>query len=465
MGKLKFMLCSMLALVSVAATAGVKKDSVYVDDVEYIYTNVDENGKHIRGAYLTNPWYSNWSVALYGGAQTLVSGTNEHNTGIDFGTARITPSFELNISKWLTPVLAVRLGFQGLDLEEKFGPVWVGQNHYVLKSDGAVNYFSETNIHGDVMWNFVNSIWGYRANRFYNFAPYVTAGYMRLSHPDQPLFTKDYCDREFQFGFGLYNTFRITNAFQLVADLRWGNLAGRYHDPSNGGRVNHFVAQAGIAYNMEKWYWARSRGIEKQRDAAIASADAANASADAANASADEARKALDDAMKQNEDLQNKIKDAQDELAKYETLAQNGGLGGALTPEEIEEIRNMSPDQVKRLSPEEFRQRVNGAELIVYYQINLSKLNFSEKHHLDAYVKETLERDPKHIFFLTGSADEGTGTFEINTRLSKERAEGVKNILINEYKVPEDQVIIKATIISSEHEDGGLDRCVLFENR
>lgn len=103
------------------------------------------------------------------------------------------------------------------------------------------------------------------------------------------------------------------------------------------------------------------------------------------------------------------------------------------------------------------------ADLVLYYEINISKLNFTERHHLDEFVKETLDRDPEHIFYLTGSADKGTGTFEINTRLSRERAFGIREILMNEYKVPEEQIVIKATIISDKHEDGALDRCVLIE--
>ena len=439
MKQIKMMLgVALMSMLSVTANAaGAMDNSNYVleDDVEYINTNIDENGNRIHGAYLTNPWYSNWIISLSGGVQTLVSGTKEYNEGIDFNTARLTPSYEFYIAKWLTPVLAVRFGAQGLSLEENFDKHWNG-NHYIINNVDGVNYYNETYFHGDVMWNFVNTIWGYKANRFYNIVPYAHAGYLRLSDPDEPLFTKNKRDRELNFGFGLYNTFRLTNKFQFIVDLRWGNIAGRFHDVSNGGRVNLFTANAGVAYNIEKWYWSRSRGLENARDAAIADAAASVADAANAKADADAARKALDDVMKQNQALKNQVKDAQDELSSY-----------------------------VKLTPDEFQRRVAEAGLVVYYQINISKLNFSEKHHLDDYIKATLATDPKHVFYLTGSADEGTGNFETNTRLSKERAEGVKEVLIKEYNVPEDQVVIKATIISSEHEDGSLDRCVLLENK
>lgn len=66
------------------------EEALQNEELEISNTNVDERGKRIRGSYLTNPWYSNWSIALMGGAQTLVSGTKEHNTGFDLNTARNT---------------------------------------------------------------------------------------------------------------------------------------------------------------------------------------------------------------------------------------------------------------------------------------------------------------------------------------------------------------------------------------
>lgn len=415
---LKLLLISGLILLSSVVTYAQKED-----DPDWIYTNIDENDKHIRGSYLTNPWYSNWSVALQGGVQTLVSGTDEHNQGVDFGTAKLTPSFELDIAKWFTPVIGVRFAFQGVTAKEKRADynAWFS-NHYPLKREGDCNLFNLMNLHIDLMWNFVNTIWGYRANRFYNIAPYAKLSYMRLSHPDESYFTNKSRDREFVFGFGLYNTFRITNALQATVDLRWGNLSGRYHDVSDGGRVQHFTAMAGVAYNIEKWYWTRSKGIEQARDAAQTEAMQAVAS--------------LNQAKKENEELQRMI---------------------------VELNSHPLQSQVVAVPTTDFRERVANADLVLYYQINVSKLNFSEENHLNTYVTETLAADPKHVFYLTGSADKGTGTLEINTRLSNERAQGVRNILMNKYNVPEDQIVIKATIVSDKHEDGGLDRCVLIE--
>lgn len=416
----------MLALPCANAMSQVESEFKYID------TNVDENGKHMRSRYLTNPWFDNWSITLSGGAQTLVSGTKENNTGFDFGTARVTPAFEFAITKWFTPVVALRLGVQGLSLEEDF-PKTNTWYHYVIKSENGINYYAQSYWHGDFLWNIENTIYGYRSNRIWNFSPYAHVGYLRLSHPDEPFFTNVYRDREFEFGFGLDNTIRLNNSLLLTADLRWGNIAGRFHDAYDGGRVNHFVVMGGVQYNLNRWFWGRSKGIEE--DLASAKSDFENALADvnSAKAEADAAKRALESLQRENENLKNAV----------------------ATVEECD---------CENLTLDEFNQRLRNAGLVVYYQINISKLNFSERHHLDEYVNATLADDPKHVFYLTGSADKGTGTMEINTRLSRERAQGIKKILMEEFKVPEGQIVIKATIVSDEHEDGSLDRCVLFEN-
>lgn len=424
--------CKSLAifvLMSLLFASGVRADDFRIssedEDIELINTNRDENGKIIRTGYLTNPWYSNWSIGVSFGGQTMVSGTDEHNTGFDNHTARITPMFDITLAKWFTPVIGVRGGLSGWKMEESFPNGWEG-NHYTIarNEDRSISYFSEFHVHGEALWNVINSIWGYKANRFYNFIPYAHFGLFQLGHPDEGMFAKVRRDREFMVGLGVYNTFRISNSIVVALDWRWGNISGRYHDESNGGRVNYFSANLGVAYTLEKWYWARSKGLEISRDRAIAAANRSLADADRLRAE-NEALKVL-----------------------------------------INELNSREPEGVKvveAVAATSFQERVMNADLVLYYEINISKLNFTERHHLDEFVKETLERDPEHIFYLTGSADKGTGTFEINTRLSRERAHGIREILMNEYHVPEEQIVIKATIISDKHEDGALDRCVLIE--
>lgn len=426
----KYVLFTALFGMGFVPSAFAQESVADVGDIEFVNTNVDENGKKMRVGYLTNPWYSNWSVGLAVGGQRLVSGSGvQHDGRPDWGKSVLTPEFEINITKWFTPVMATRFGLQGFKVKDLVGTADYHQNHFVPKfrelEDGSKEFvYNQTYFHLDVLWNVVNTIWGYKGNRFYNFIPYAHFGYMRLSHPDYPLFTREYRDREIAAGFGLFNTFRISNSVLANVDFRWTAFNGRYHDASNGGLVNDFSASIGLTYNIEKWYWARAKGLEVQRDIARAEAKSALAS--------------LNEAMDENASLKRLIDDA----------------------------NAHAKDTVVTCVPARtFRERVENADLIMYYELNVSKANFAELNHLHDFVTATLQNDPKHVFYLTGSADKGTGTFDINTKLSKERAQNVKDILMSKYNVPENQVVIKSTIISDKHEDGGLDRLVLIENQ
>ena len=52
---------------------------------------------------------------------------------------------------------------------------------------------------------------------------------------------------------------------------------------------------------------------------------------------------------------------------------------------------------------------------------------------------------------------------ERNIYLSNARANNVKKILMKDFGVKEENIIIKATVVTDKHLDGALDRCVLIE--
>lgn len=90
---------------------------------------------------------------------------------------------------------------------------------------------------------------------------------------------------------------------------------------------------------------------------------------------------------------------------------------------------------VKRTRPIESTKLTN-MEKVVYYKINVSDVE--QGQGVDAAVKEAadlIKTDPNAKITVTGYADIQTGNPEINMRLSKERAEGVTNKLVNEHGI------------------------------
>lgn len=426
---------------------------VSAQNFEIIETNKDEHGKFVRGSYLTNQWYDNWAFSLSGGLQTMITGT-------DYGTARLNPSVEFGVTKWVTPTIAVRAGYQGFSLEENFDPY--NYDHYLVKTnaDRTIAYYSQMYLHGDVLLSVTNLVGGYSMKRFMNVAPFAHFGYLRLSHPDYSYFDNVMRDREVAMGLGLNVSFRITHNISAIVDYRNSFISGRFHDASSPELVRNHSITAGLSYTIKKWYWTRSQTIERTRDNAIAAQV--------------QAEQVLHKVEEEKNMLEAKVGVVEKHAAEVEARATNAERAieviAASDPELAQRLREfrIEHQQMEQLATEnpndELIVRAAKSDFIVYFDINSDKLSGTEQLRLDAFIRQISVVDPDHIFYITGSADEGTGNLTINTRLSKSRAQNIKNILLK-YGVPEGQIVIKATIVTHEHADGRLDRCVLFENK
>ena len=84
--------------------------------------------------------------------------------------------------------------------------------------------------------------------------------------------------------------------------------------------------------------------------------------------------------------------------------------------------------------------------------------------HLDFYVKNIINQDPDHAFYLTGTADSATGTEAVNAKLSKRRVETVRKLIMDKYGISSDRLIIKDAKVSNKFSDPRLDRSVIIEH-
>jgi hypothetical protein len=92
----------------------------------------------------------------------------------------------------------MRAGYQGINMQaapDKYGYM----------------YF-----HGDFLWNISDAIGGYKETRFWDFVPYLHAGYFR----SYGLGGSDFVDDEIAAGAGLLHNLRICNRMDLVIDMR-----------------------------------------------------------------------------------------------------------------------------------------------------------------------------------------------------------------------------------------------------
>lgn len=435
-----------LMLVSSLRGQAQSFELVTADDVKVEDVNRTADGKVLRGSYLTNEWYDNWS---FGGAFGLQFITAPMNEGI-------VPTFVFDVSavKWMTPSIATRFVLSGFSLKEK-RPYEFLYSHSQLINENGVNMFRQTWAgHIDIMFSISNAIFGYRPNRFWNCIPYVGGGFMRLADSDGSFFAPQkadrfYYDREFLIGGGVYNTFKITDHLYGTLDLRDMGFRSAYHTTKNGvGMAQNFAISGGLSYTIHKWYWSRHQSVMAPIQATV-----------------EQANQAIAEVKKQNEELEHENTN----LVTRNTLLQQQVVVLKQKPTAQTQDNSrlvVSPNTYITNRPmDELERRASEAGLVLYFEINSDKISAGEMIRLEQYVQEMNRIDPLHVFYITGSADEGTGNVTINTRLSRSRGEQVRKVLLNKLKVPKSQVVLKPSIISHQHEDGRLDRCVLLENQ
>ncbi len=421
---MKLLNSKLFAVIIIALAAGISVSAQEFTS-EYPTSVRDENGKVIRSGYITNEWYDNWVISVDGSLSSFAAKVSD---------MMATPAFDISVTKWAMPAMAFRFGVQagqGKEGLETYSPQFMNHSPFPY-SDGVLswNYFYA---HADMLWCATNTFFGYKYNRFWNVSPYIHGGFQRMFDPDA---YKTNYDREAVYGAGILNTFRITDRINLNLDLRASNFSGRYH-ATDGGRTTALNALLGLSINIFKPGWRRAHELEKAQAAALASEAAALASL----ADSEKARKALAD---ENDALRNQ----NDELMN-----------------EMNALKKLAADASKNYGDDELLRRIAEAGLVLYYDLGKDNIRDCEQLHINDFVNLVLAQDPKHVFYLTGSADKGTGTEAINKRLSTGRVNNVKRYLINDLKVAPEQVVIKDAIITDKHADGRLDRCVLFESK
>lgn len=369
--------------------------------------NRDENGKVVRGPYLTNRFVDNWFVGVAGGVNLLVDDGYE-----------VAPAFALdvNLGKWITPSVGVRLGYSGVKgAAWANDPTWLGSELDAARCQYKQNYNS-TYIHGDVMWNVSNAWGGYKETRFWNFIPYIHTGLLRFG-------TNGSGDHEFAMGPGLLNNLRLTDRLDLTLDLRATFVNARIH----GGQrlATLFTPTIGLSLDLGKNNWVRAANWHNPADAdAISAAEASAAALAAANAALAADKKGLQD---ENAALAAKNKALEAENAE---LANNQGL--------------------ENVEPAAF-----------FFEIGQTKLSAKELEHLDYFMNNVLPYvKGKKATIVTGSADKGTGTARRNQQLCEKRAEYLKNLLAQKYGVDTDGYEINTNISAEGNPE--LQRAVII---
>lgn len=351
----------------------------------------------------TAKFWDNWFISAGVGAEMLF-GNNDAHVGVG---DRISPTFNVGVGKWFTPVIGVRLQYSGYEAKgarKRFGAYAKGQPDAAGYYDQKFHYM---NIHGDALFNLSALIGGYNPNRVYEIIPYLGGG-----------FTNNYSGVKTRQGFsvngGIINKFRVSPAIDINLELG-GMMAQNKFDAEIGGKTDFdgvVSATVGVTYRFKNRGFKNTSKCPPQLISEAELRDLRNR----ANASDTE-----------NQSLKDQLARKSDVVS--ETVVKN--------------VADITP-------------------YAVFFGIGSSKIARKEEVNI-GYLAEYMKKYPELKVQLFGYADKATGSAAGNQRLSVERAQAVAKVLVEKYGISKDRIALEGEGGVDKFQEIYLNRMVLIE--
>ncbi|HJD77055.1 OmpA family protein [Bacteroides reticulotermitis] len=326
----------------------------------------------------------------------------DNDSKADFGK-RIAPAVDVAVGKWFTPSIGLRVAYNGLQAK---GATPNANDVFVKGGTYSNGYHKQkwnlANFHGDVLFNLSNMFCGYKEDRVYSLIPYVGAG---LLHSwSDPHFD------ELGVNAGLINRFRLSSALDLNVELRGVLMKDAFGGKSKEGMAG---ATVGLTYKFKKRGWKGISTVPMVPESQL-------------------------DAMR---DRMNSLKNENDALKR-----------------DLVDARNKKPEVV-------VQKEVVGVapRLVVVFNIGKSSVSKREYLNIESVAKAIKAGDKTYT--VCGYADKGTGSAAYNLKLSKKRAEAVRDVLVKEFGVSASQLKVdyKGGVSNMFYNDASLSRVAIVE--
>ncbi|MBD3590249.1 OmpA family protein [Bacteroides sp. GM023] len=316
---------------------------------------------------------------------------------------RISPALDIAVGKWFTPGIGLRIAYNGLQAK---GATPNANDVYAKGGTFSNGYYKQkwnvANFHGDVLLNLSNMFCGYNEERVYSFIPYVGAGLVHSwSKPTE---------NNLGINAGLINRFRLSPALDLNVELR-----GLLMKDAFGGKSKEAMGgvTVGVTYKFKKRSWDAVPTVPMVPESQL-------------------------------NDLRDRVNSLKGE---NESLKRD-----------LVEARNKKPEVIVK------KEAGFVPRLVVVFNIGKSNISKREYMNIEAMAKG-IKENPNKVFTVTGYADKGTGSAEYNMKLSKKRAESVRDLMVNEFGVPASQLKVdyKGGVSNMFYDDAKLSRVAIVE--
>ena len=332
--------------------------------------------------YLKNKGSDNWFMSVAGG-------TNMH-----FGSGSSDQDFmdalgwqgQIAVGKWFSPKWGSRLAINVAQHE-----------HYMGKTLDTYTTGSSIHPHLDLMWNATNATVGYRADRVYNFIPYIGVGYIygmdedfKKVNPDGDLFKHQ--NQSPTWNLGLINDFNISNNFSVFVEVAAAAVQGSFGRAYSGVPAGDYdwdiLGQALVGVKF---------GLGGKQDFTKA--------------------ELLD---------YNLINDLNSQINRLR--AENENL--SQRPEFCPECPEVEPQPVAESVY---------VPNVVFFRINSA--NIDRQQQISVYnTAEYLKSNPNATVEIVAYADKDTGTPDYNMKLSERRAKAVADALTTQYNIDSSRI-------------------------
>jgi outer membrane protein OmpA-like peptidoglycan-associated protein len=358
----------------------------------------------------------------------------DHNRQMKVGDL-LSPGGEVYLGKWWSPIIGTRIGYslQSINGVTQHSAYAVDPSEGYDVSQGLYKQkFNVGHLYGDVMLNMTNLILGNNPRRIYDLSLFAGLGWMRnLDFADElpkarqdnrtvlvhgkAVRIRDPRKDEVSASVGLFNTFHLSNVLDLTLDIR-GSLVSDDFDGERGGRENEGILSAnlGLVYTFGGRAWALPN--ESPNAAELAQ-------------------------------LNERI---------TEIVGENAQLRDQLT--QVEKEEPLTKTVVEKVI--EWKDIVS--DVYIRFEFGKSDLTKDARVQL-SFLADLLKKYPEGSYTITGYADEGTGSADYNDRLSRARAESVKNCLMGEHGIASSrlQTIAAGGIENRYYDDPKLSRSVV----
>ncbi len=353
-----------------------------------------------HGPYLTGKFFDNTFIGVAGGV-TLYNYSIDGSKKPGLGD-RIAPALDVNLGKWLTPTTGIRLGYSGMKLN--------ALNVLVEGGDDVLHELKFMHFHGDLLFNLSNALAGYREDRFWDLVPYVGAGYARGWNEN-----KEVNSHKLTATAGLLNNFQLGHRVDLTLEGRWMATDRMFDGIHVGSKFDQvFAVTAGLTLKFGPQGGFKRPVYQEPVDVA---------------------------------GYESRIKALEGDVARDRAT--------------IDRL-NRELEASKRVPANVVEVETKPVAISAYFDLGKAVVRQNDMANLKT-LSDVIKDNPNRKFNVMGYADAGTGSKELNQKLSEQRAKNVADVLVKN-GVNRSQLVIKGMGgVNTHHGSPFLDRVVVTE--